>query len=65
MGFEEESVWCLNLDLDWGNRERLRLQRGKAIEFWMVNAMVFGRDWRERERIRENECVVTKFEDVV
>jgi len=73
MGFEEESVWwkglCLNLDLDWGNRERfrLRLHRGKAIEIWMVNAMVFVEEIEERERIRENVCVcvVTKFEDVV
>lgn len=55
MGFEEESVWCLNLDLDWGKRERLRLQRGKAIEFWMVYFLL---KRLKRERIRENVCVI-------
>lgn len=70
MGFEEEeedeSVWwkglSLNLDLDWGKRERLRLHRGKAIDFECSNAMVFQRYWRKRKK---EECVVEKFEAVV
>jgi hypothetical protein len=54
----------LNLDLDWGKRERLRLRlhRGKAIDFEWWNAMVFQRYWRKRKR---EECVVEKFEVVV